>query len=390
MINLVLDADFTKAAGIDEKRLSPVRERVYEFRKLMYRTEKAVFERKIESVREEIQTKLSKDELVTLRNSFRAGEFYKMGPVEFAKSIDLGTKQCREIRKNAVKYAPKLEQKLRDIENEFLTRYFALFRDKELRAVLQNAVKNCSPNRFGTPSILWRSLHGLDSEFKAKGQSKKGSQLQTYAIATAGYLSPITEFRPEPFNDFSTLLTAQPWEINEDASNRLLLNLLQDRRLELQRQYMVDRKNLEQDFVFDKNKLNRQIEQLNEQYYENKKTIAAEIIQDFTVEEQKQFDACRFLSLVQRIGPVKALESSDCRKLLGFSIEKPEVAATASKAKEIENDLKRACETLQTESIKAIFGEIESSDRLQWANSPYPYAVPPLEVLLHHCRRYQR
>lgn len=382
-VELLLDEDYVETLSVHSDAVNYLRKRVTDIRNNVYSLETEAFESEIKSLNSLVKQSVAVSDQRKIQYSLAAAAFYANGPVEFAKRIGLSDRQQLVVRRNCSRVKTALEKKLRSLEDRILTEYFQMF-DEEISTVLMSRLLNetCSPERKATTSILWHSLHHDFNEIDSSDADI--SVLQYYfVVSTAGYLARNGERKSDPFSDASILFSAQGWDIKNDQSIRLHWASLGDRRLVIQRQFVDDRKKIRE--TTSRKISKKKLEILSNEYSKQQMELAEELTNEFTKEEKIQFESCRLLSAIQRLGPVEALQSEFAGKCLGLSLDESDMARVAHAARQLASELKSECEKIQSETVEQLFEGIDVADQLNWADASYPFGVPPLEVLLYQC-----
>jgi len=380
-LSLFQNQQYVQAIGFPDATAKEVREGIKkiqsEYRKL---GEDGVF-KECARLEKLINSKLNQRKRALCQNSLSAASFYRLSPVKFAEKIGCSSLEQKQVRQRLMDNSKELTEVLRQIENETLVELFSCL-DDEKSELLSKIPTSISPKRRSVVSPIWRGLWQLENEpFEWKNEK---SPAIDYQVVFAGYLS---EFRPLPSSEFSdlvTLISAQDWQVNQEPSMKIFLQVQFEKLMDLEREHSDERSIAEEDYErvgLSKAERRRNRKQLDEQFLEKRRALAGEIEVELTPEEVEIFKRAKFLSQIQRKGPALAFLNRDLTRELGFEIDEADYELLAAKAKQIRPKLESRCHKIQEDLVMRLFEGMELDEELAWVKQEYPFGIPPLELL---------
>ena len=383
-IGLLNNEVFLKEIGVSDKHISSFRARISEF----YRDWKSLTPEKFEHVCDELE----KDFLLALKPMQKAmctrqmaiREFYRMGPVEYAKSVGVSKLEIRKIESRLIEMAPKVKNTLAKLEKETLREIFEYVKEKDK---LNSMVSSISPSRSACISIIGMSLVELENKvFNTK--AKTNSRIPKFGLDEVGKLSRAGDLAVNPFSELTELISAQQWDLKNDPSLKVFFATKFDQMLENQRQRSIEEKQLRKKISkLPKGQSRDALREFREKYNETIADLANEIESEITNEEMHTLNQARFLAYLLREGPIETLTTLELTKSVGLKFSKNEFEKIKKNRNEILRRLKEQAKAIHDDFIDSAFKDIVKTEGrpladLKWDTKA---GVPPLEILLSFC-----
>ena len=380
-IGLLNNEVFLKEIGVSDIRLSNFRKRISGF----YRDWKSIkpeeYEHNCDVLEKDILLALTPIQKATCTRQMAIREFYRMGPVEYAKGVGVSKLEVRQIESRLIAIGPKLKNTLVELEKETLRQ---IFEHLEEKGKLNSIVGSLSPSRSVCISIIGLSLAELENR-TFDTNAKKNSRIPKFGLDEVGKFSRTGDLVVNPFSELAELISAQQWNLKNDPSLKVFFATKFDQLLENQNQRSIEEKQLRKKTSnLPKEQARDAIREFREKYNQTIGDLANEIEAEITTEEMHTLNRARFLTYLLREGPIETLTTRELTKSIGLKFSKTDFEKIKKGRMEILERLKDQAKAIHDDFIASVFKDVVRADEqplgdLKWDSKA---GVPPLELLL--------
>lgn len=382
IVALLFDKECCEELGLTSKQTNKIQDKVDKLRKSWKELESEAFQKEVNSIEELVSEKLMDEQVAACNECINAASFYTNGLAEFARQKEISSQSVRSMRSKVPELAKKLEESIRELEQEILVDLFGDIKRKPIEELLHYVEIQ---GGFWQPnvSILWQGLEEMAADKPKSYESAE--KYRSFVVSSNGRLQVSGAQAVDLLSDISTLFSAQKWQMNDDPAIREFFETALNKRMELQRELTSKRAELQDIYENDKRKLKIEQERISEWYLDELKELADDFSDHLGDNEKKIYAHAKFLSDLRRLGFQNCLEFKPGSES-HYKFSKKEIGEIRDRASDAAEKLQRKAYEIQAEVFGDLTSDLSEEEKQAFAFSdPELFTgIPPLELLLFH------